>query len=189
MPVPAIEGFQFEDQNSHSNIASLQNDESLTAPFWRKVNVWMNDWCIESKTFINHYADVKDLRRLGNSNGILNQQNIATNYEFADIFPFSDNVFGCISKSLSQISKSYIPYVRYPWPFPSSNTSASDDFENILTKTWTISIKDSLIVKWSWKQWNQMWNCSSWAISPLATLFLKVVCCKCVQTRLQEGKD
>ena len=31
------------------------------------------------------------------------------------------------------------------------------------------------------------WNCSSWAISPLATMFSKVVCCYCIKLRLQVG--
>ena len=37
-----------------------------------------------------------------------------------------------------------IPYVK---PFPTYNKSAADDFENIVTKTWKISVKDSLIVE------------------------------------------
>ena len=32
-------------------------------------------------------------------------------------------------------------------PCPTYNKSAADDFENKVTETWTISIKDSLIVK------------------------------------------
>ena len=33
------------------------------------------------------------------------------------------------------------------WPFPTYNKSAAEDFENIVTKTWKITIKDGLIVK------------------------------------------
>ena len=33
------------------------------------------------------------------------------------------------------------------YPFPSYNKSAADDFENILVKTWKISINNSIIIK------------------------------------------
>ena len=39
--------------------------------------------------------------------------------------------------------------------FPAYNKSVADDFENVVTKTWKISMKERLIVKQSWKHCGQ----------------------------------
>ena len=68
---------------------------------------------------------------------------------------------------------------------PTDNKPAADDFENILTKTWKISINESLKMANSWKHCGKWRNCSFWAISPFATMFSKFVC---VRKCLYEGK-
>ena len=72
-------------------------------------------------------------------------------------------------------------------PFPTYNKSALDDFENLCTKTWKITINENLIIKKSWKHCDKRRNCLFWAISSFAT-FSKVVCCSCFKMRLQVGK-
>ena len=62
--------------------------------------------------------------------------------------------------------------------FPHTTNCAADDFENILAKVWNTPIYESWVIKLSWKHCGKRRNCSSWAISPFARGFSKVVCCR-----------
>ena len=47
-----------------------------------------------------------------------------------------------------------------------------------------VSIKNSMIIEWSWNNWSKWINCSFWAISPFATMISKVVSCRGVGNHL-----
>ena len=58
---------------------------------------------------------------------------------------------------------------------------------HFLENIWTLTYK-SIITAYSWQQCGKRGNCSSWASSYFATLFLKVVCwkfvCKCDRVKM-----
>ena len=44
-------------------------------------------------------------------------------------------------------------------------------FEKTWATIWKIAKRESIIIESSWKHWGKMRTCSSWAISPFATIF------------------
>ena len=51
-----------------------------------------------------------------------------------------------------------------------------------------ISINDSIRIEYSWNNCGKKRNLSVWAISSFATIFSKVVCCRCTKMRQNMGK-